>query len=307
MTQPPPTDGISPDSDRGRSQGATSWIRRHPVAATILGVIGSLFILMASTSEDPRAAFLGLAVLYALIFGVVQVVTRRRDKAKAPLAQLADRERSDDSRGTTSGPDQAQTVPPSAMAVPAVKPLVPPDLGDLLMLTPAQFEDLTARVLAAIGYRDVNVVGGAGDLTADIICRDRQGRSTVVQCKRYAPGTNIGTPVIQTFIGMMAVHHRADRGIVVTTVPLTQLTKPAIDLARRHGIALIDGPSLCLLVHLTGVPVVLPPPRTHIYCRQCGTQNPVSDRFCSACGSPLGRTMQTTTAPQGPDDNHGVH
>jgi hypothetical protein len=125
-----------------------------------------------------------------------------------------------------------------------------PGIGDVLALTPGQFEDMTALLLKSLGYTDVERTGKAGDLGADITCRDPNGRTAIVQCKRYGSGATIGTPVVQTFIGMMSVHHRVERGLIVATVPFTT---PAIELARRHGIALIDGPALLLLLHLTGI------------------------------------------------------
>jgi len=80
-------------------------------------------------------------------------------------------------------------------------------LGELLMLSPSGFEAAVADLLHDIGYRDVKRIGRSGDLAADIMCKDSKGRSVVVQCKRYAPGTKIGSPDIQTFIGMLNVHH----------------------------------------------------------------------------------------------------
>lgn len=121
-------------------------------------------------------------------------------------------------------------------------------LGDLLALTPRQFETAVGEILRENGYRNVRHVGGAGDLTADLTCRDERGRSVVVQCKRYSPGIRIGSRDIQEFIGMMTVHHRADRGIFITT---TEFTEPAADLARRHGITLIDGQELTRLIERT--------------------------------------------------------
>jgi restriction endonuclease Mrr len=50
---------------------------------------------------------------------------------------------------------------------------------------------------------------------------------------------------MQTFIGMMTVHHRADQGLFVTTAGFTQ---PARNLAAHHGILLIDGNDLMQLV-----------------------------------------------------------
>jgi hypothetical protein len=66
-----------------------------------------------------------------------------------------------------------------------------------------------------------------------------------VQCKRYAPGSRVGSKDMQAFIGMMAVHHRADSGIFVTT---SGYTAPAIELGTKHGLTLIDGPRLAELI-----------------------------------------------------------
>ena len=118
-------------------------------------------------------------------------------------------------------------------------------LGDLLTLTPAEFAEAVAAVLARTGYRDLRRVGGAGDLGADLVGRDRNGRSVIVQCKRYAPGSRVGSPAVQSFIGMQTTHHRAERGLFVTT---SGFTGPAVALARRHGITLIDGAELSRLV-----------------------------------------------------------
>jgi restriction system protein len=82
---------------------------------------------------------------------------------------------------------------------------------------------------------------GAGNLTPELTGLDPEGRSVVVQCKRYAPGARIGSPVLQTFIGTMTVHHRAERGLFVTTAGYT---RPAVALAARHGAALLDGEAL---------------------------------------------------------------
>lgn len=92
-------------------------------------------------------------------------------------------------------------------------------------------------------------VGGSGDLNADVTARDPQGRSVVVQCKRYAVGNRIGSPAIQTFIGMAHVHHKAERGIFVTT---SSYTDDARALARQHGLTLWDGSDLTRMVSRTG-------------------------------------------------------
>jgi len=118
-------------------------------------------------------------------------------------------------------------------------------LGELLALTPPQFEQAIATLLGDLGYRQVRRVGGPGDLGAGVECKDPKGRSVVVQGKRHAPGIRVGSPDIQTFIGMMTVHHRAERGIFVTT---SEFSNPAAQLAARHGIQLIDGAELSRLI-----------------------------------------------------------
>ena len=114
-------------------------------------------------------------------------------------------------------------------------------LEGLITLTPTEFEHAVGEMLTAQGYRKVQVHGGAGDLAADLTCLAPDGRSTVVQCKRYAPDNLVGSPVIQSFIGMVKIHHKADLGIFVTT---SGYTLPAMNLAKEltDYLRLSDGP-----------------------------------------------------------------
>lgn len=117
----------------------------------------------------------------------------------------------------------------------------------LLELTPREFEDEVAALLGSLGFTQVDVSGRAGDLQADITAVDPDGLTTIVQCKRYAPGRTIGSPVIQSFIGMARVHHDCDRALFVTTA---SFTAPACTLADEHEIELIDGEELVELFAL---------------------------------------------------------
>jgi HJR/Mrr/RecB family endonuclease len=112
------------------------------------------------------------------------------------------------------------------------------ELKDLLALTSSGFELAIASLLHDLGYKHIEHVGRPNDLAADIRARGPQGHQIVVQCKRLVPGTRVGSPEIQKFIGMAKIHHGADHGIFVTTA---EFTGPAIELARQHGIALWDG------------------------------------------------------------------
>lgn len=116
-----------------------------------------------------------------------------------------------------------------------------PTLDVLRALTPTRFELAVGDWLRTCGYRDVRHTGGAGDLAADLTCRDARGARVVVQCKRYRAGCAVTSPEMQQFIGMIYAHHHADYGIYVTT---STFTRPASVLAQQHGIRLLDGAAL---------------------------------------------------------------
>jgi restriction system protein len=241
----------------GRGDGAVKRrFRRLPFAGKLAVISAGFFVLGLLLGRDGTmlAAYAVVGLVAALLLWLAGrawrgMRNRPRGRSRGKQAQPAQR--------------LAPRVPAAAAVAPAAwdRPAAwasatrpdlahaAPGIGDVLALTPGQFEDLAAALLSRLGYAQMQRVGGAGDLGADLVGRDPQGRSTIVQCKRYAPGATIGTPVVQTFIGMLTVHHRAERGVIVSTAGYTQ---PAIDLARRHGIALVDGEALLLLLHLTG-------------------------------------------------------
>src|SRR5687768_8482179 len=52
-------------------------------------------------------------------------------------------------------------------------------LDGLLDLTPSEFEHEVAALLQSHGFRSVSVTGSAGDLQADIVATDPDGRFTI--------------------------------------------------------------------------------------------------------------------------------
>lgn len=108
-------------------------------------------------------------------------------------------------------------------------------------LTPGEFEHAVADLCRRDGCSRVEVVGGAGDLAADVLAALPDGRRVLVQCKRYAAGTRVGSPDVQQVGGTYAVVHRADLAIVVTT---STFTAAARSYARTAGIVLVDGQQL---------------------------------------------------------------
>jgi restriction endonuclease Mrr len=97
--------------------------------------------------------------------------------------------------------DQSAFIETSHRNIPTSSHRSSLSLGDLLEMDPTGFEEFTGRALESLGYTNVSRVGGSGDLAADLTATDPQGRSAIVQCKRYTPGSKVGSPALQSFIG----------------------------------------------------------------------------------------------------------
>ncbi|MFN2470816.1 MAG: restriction endonuclease [Gaiellaceae bacterium] len=54
------------------------------------------------------------------------------------------------------------------------------ELNDLLALSPSQFEEAVGAIFRELGFRRVKRVGGSGDLSVDLTCRD----SGTAKCPR---------------------------------------------------------------------------------------------------------------------------
>ena len=102
-------------------------------------------------------------------------------------------------------------------------------LESLKAMNPKEFEYTTAEILRRLGYKDVKVIGGSGDLGVDILAV-KDGKKVAVQCKKYIT-KKVTSPEIQLFIGMMVTEYKADYGIYVTT---SYYTKDAYHLAMKH-------------------------------------------------------------------------
>jgi restriction endonuclease Mrr len=122
-------------------------------------------------------------------------------------------------------------------------------LGDMLTLTPPEFEDFVAKLMEASGYYEVQRVGKSGDLGADIVARDVQGNRVIVQCKKYSPGKSVGTPDLQKFMGAM-IHYKAPRGVFVTTSTFSQPSEK-LALDHKEALLIINGDQLVKWVQNT--------------------------------------------------------
>lgn len=135
---------------------------------------------------------------------------------------------------------------------------------DLLSLVytlhPTRFERLIIDLLNAMGY-------GAGELAKSmltktsgdggidgIIHEDALGLDAVyIQAKRYAPGSNVGRPAIQQFVGSLT-GEGATKGVFVTTSDFSGEARAYLGKV-QHRIVLINGGELARLMIRHGVGV----------------------------------------------------
>ncbi|MFK8908318.1 restriction endonuclease [Streptomyces sp. YS-3] len=111
------------------------------------------------------------------------------------------------------------------------------------------FEEAIAALCERDGCTDVQVVGGAGDLGADVVATAPDGRSVVIQCKRYGPVNKVGSQELQRFGGTCFAVHEAQVAAVVTTGEFTQ---PAVEYAEQCGIRCVDHLGLAAWTDGTG-------------------------------------------------------
>ncbi|MGV9823394.1 restriction endonuclease [Nocardia xishanensis] len=117
-------------------------------------------------------------------------------------------------------------------------------------LSPAEFEEALAALCRRDGCTDVRVVGGSGDLGADVIARAPDGRRIVLQAKRYRNGRSVGSQDVQRFGGTAHTIHGADVAAVVTTAHA--FTPQARAYAAKAGILLMPAKSLAAWESRTG-------------------------------------------------------
>ncbi|MGV9419537.1 restriction endonuclease, partial [Streptomyces sp. NPDC003674] len=114
----------------------------------------------------------------------------------------------------------------------------PGRVGDHAELDPDAFEQAIADLCARDACRQVEVVGGAGDLGADVLAVTPDGRRLVIQCKRYGDTNKVGSQDMQRFGGTCFTVHEADIAVVVTT---SDFTAPALEYAQQCGILCVNG------------------------------------------------------------------
>ncbi|MFF3467693.1 restriction endonuclease [Streptomyces sp. NPDC002619] len=95
-----------------------------------------------------------------------------------------------------------------------------------------EFEEVVAELCRRDGCTQVRRVGGAGDNGADVLGWLPDGRTVVIQCKRYAPHRTIASREVRDLLGAK-VHFAADVAIFVAT---TRFSRQAEAFAVDHHI-----------------------------------------------------------------------
>ncbi|MFD7712805.1 restriction endonuclease [Streptomyces sp. NPDC059785] len=113
--------------------------------------------------------------------------------------------------------------------------------GDYDLMDGDEFEQAVAALCERDGCTDVEVVGGAGDLGADVLATAPDGRRVVIQCKRYCDTNKVGSQDLQRFGGTCFTVHEAQVAALVTT---SEFTAPATEYAEQCGITCFDREAL---------------------------------------------------------------
>ncbi|MDT2048020.1 restriction endonuclease [Priestia flexa] len=116
------------------------------------------------------------------------------------------------------------------------------DLDKLKAMHPREFEFYIADLFSTKGYEAI-VTSASGDGGKDIVLT-REGKTSVVECKRYAH-KKIGRPDIQKFHSAL-IDSQAIEGFFVTT---SCFAKTSIQYVQDKPIQLIDGEALINLIH----------------------------------------------------------
>jgi restriction system protein len=203
------------------ARAAAGAVERHPAWALVPGVAG-VAVAMAlrhgrhrpSVARMVRRAAAALDEGAGTVVDVLDTTSSAGTGAEPPAVDFAGDERVVLPRGVVAAPDA---------------------------LSPEEFEEAVAALCERDGCSYIEVVGGAGDLGADILAVAPDGRRVVIQCKRYSGSHRVGSQDLQRFGGTCFTVHEADVAVVITT---SDFTAPAVEYAEQCGIVCWDGQAL---------------------------------------------------------------
>lgn len=122
-------------------------------------------------------------------------------------------------------------------------------LKRLLMLSPNEFEELIAQLLAEIGFESIEVTKHSGDGGIDVrgvlqigdVIRIRMA----VQAKKWNQKHRVQSPIIQQVRGSLGVH---EQGLIITTSDFSKGAIQEASLSNKTPVALMNGEQLVALL-----------------------------------------------------------
>ncbi|MER5478239.1 restriction endonuclease [Streptomyces sp. NPDC002734] len=233
---------------------ATGRRRRFDLHSTAMqfGLLAVLVLMLGLVARVAAGAIgrrPGWIAVLALLAVFVLLAVRRRRRRRRSVAQLARTTADALDLATETAMDELETEPapatdPAASDLPASAPeptVALPPLPDYDAMDADEFEQAVAALCERDGCTGVEVVGGAGDLGADVLAVAPDGRRVVVQCKRYSTTNKVGSQDLQRFGGTCFTVHDAHVAALVTT---SDFTAPALEYAEQCGILCLDREAL---------------------------------------------------------------
>ncbi|GAA3506887.1 hypothetical protein GCM10019017_00160 [Streptomyces showdoensis] len=224
-------------AEEGRTAVGRDMVLAVGLAGTVAGGAALFLRTVLGSGGHPPVMLIGLLVVLGV--GVAMArwsITPARRGRRRPALRVRER-----GHAPVEVAPGGEIPEPAAGGAPAAAPVVDGDALDHAAADPYEFEHIVAALCARDGCGSVEVVGGAGDLGADVLATTSDGRRVVLQCKRYAPDHRVGSPDLQRFGGTCWTVHEADVAVLVTT---STFTEPALDYAASSGILCVDGPAL---------------------------------------------------------------
>lgn len=119
-------------------------------------------------------------------------------------------------------------------------------LVDYYAEEPTEFETLCADLYECLGYA-ARLTPATNDGGYDILLT-KNGRKTIVECKCYSVGHNIGRPTIQKLVGANSIVN-AEKMLFITT---SDFSAGAVEYAREVGMELVNGARLMDMLEQEG-------------------------------------------------------
>ncbi|MFB4420524.1 restriction endonuclease [Streptomyces sp. QL37] len=195
------------------------------LALLICGAGLAVRTALRSAERHPVVAVASTVALVAAVVVFLRLRRSRRAAARAAAAAVETAYEVVDAALEELSEEDA--VPPRPEPVPTVR---------YETMDPYDFEEAVAALCRRDGCLDAEVVGGAGDLGADVVGTTPDGRRLVVQCKRYTSDNKVGSQELQRFGGTCYAVHGAEAAVVVTT---GEFTAPALEYAEQCGIVCV--------------------------------------------------------------------